>query len=287
MAREGTGRVKERRRRREGKSFEFPVANKEWQTQAVCAFREGREVSTLPPPLSPFVPCSLSKPLLSSLFPPPATERARAEWRPALLLGKLVFVSPPPPTPLSNYVGGFLTQSSISPPPSPPRHRRPPLSISLAVKIASLFSPFSQRSHNPQFRSLLACFSGRLEEKGAPERKGQRRLQRRVAGYLLSHPTPLFPSPHPYIPLSTPNKRAPPCKHIWRHRRRRRRRRGRSSLPPLLLGTEIHCGGTTKERWPPKERPQQHNTCVCVKDIVLLFCRRRCVVVSCPPSPVP
>ena len=199
MAREGTGRVKERRRRREGKSFEFPVANKEWQTQAVCAFREGREVSTLPPPLSPFVPCSLSKPLLSSLFPPPATERARAEWRPALLLGKLVFVSPPPPTPLSNYVGGFLTQSSISPPPSPPRHRRPPLSISLAVKIASLFSPFSQRSHNPQFRSLFACFRGvwRKRVRQSGRAKGDCREELRGIFYPI---LPLFSLPH--IPIS-------------------------------------------------------------------------------------
>ena len=206
-----------------------------------------------------------------------------------MLLGKLVFVSSSLPTPLSNSVGGFLTQSSISPPPSPPRHRRPPLSISLAVKIASLFSPFLSKVPQSPISLPARLFSGRLEEKGAPERKGRRRLQRRVAGYLLSHPTPLFPSPHPYIPLSTPNKRAPPCKHIWRHRRRRRRRRGRSSPPPPFGNRNSLRGNHQGKVAPQRKTAATQHVCVCVKDIVLLFALPPllcCRVVSSFPCPV-
>ena len=178
--------------------------------------------------------------------------------------GKISFCLSPPPTPLSNSVGGFLTQSSISPPPSPPRHKRPPLSISLAVKIASLFSPFLSKVPQSPISLPARLFSGRLEEKGAPERKGRRRLQRRVAGYLLSHPIPSFPFPTSlYPPIHTEQASATLQTHLAPPPQRTTTRKILSS-PPFGNRNSLQEKQAGKVAPQRKGRPQQHNTCVCV-----------------------
>ncbi len=193
-----------------------------------------------------------------------------------------------PPTPLSNSVGGFLTQSSISPPPSPPRHKSPPLSISLAVKIASLFPPFSQRSHNPQFLPVR-LFSGRLEEKGAPERKGQRRLQRRVAGYLLSHPIPFPTSLYP--PIHTEQASATLQTHLAPSPQTTTTTRKILSSPPPF-GNRNSLRGNHQGKVAPQEKEDRSNTtrvCVCKGHRSAFFASPPlpcCRVVSSFPCPV-